>query len=243
MLDLDEFLLLGLDQADRVVAVLAVVFVAELLGSDFPVVGRGVHGDEVIHLVAAVDIEHLADRAQAMGRIVVSPVVDVVVHAPGFAPVPILGQEVDVGAFHVIYFAEESMLGHVQGGHLKEVVAAVLEHHAVTAGFLAGVHQLPAIFDRHGRRDLYGDMMTVLHGIYGDRNVVQPVRRDVDQVDVIPFAQLFVGICPDISVGSRQPGLVQNAVAVVHAVLFLVAESHDLDPVDLGVSPDGSCTP
>ena len=62
-----------------------------------------------------MDIEDLADRSKAVGRIVVTTVVDVVVDPPGFAPVPILRKEMDIGTFNMIDFAEQAMLGHVQG--------------------------------------------------------------------------------------------------------------------------------
>ena len=115
VLDLYELVFLSLDQADSMIAVLAVILVPELLGCNFSVVGRGVHGHQVIHLVSPVDVERLADGAEAMGRIVVATVVDVVVNPPGFAPVPILCEEMDIGAFHMIDLAEQAVLRHVQG--------------------------------------------------------------------------------------------------------------------------------
>ena len=83
-------------------------------------------------------------------------------------------------------------------------------------------------------------MMAVFHGAEGDRNVVQPVRRDVHQVDIVPPANFFVCFGTDIGVGLRQSCLLEDPVAIVDPFLSFVTDRDDLYPFDEGISPDGA---
>ena len=190
-----------------------------------------------------MDVQHLGDRAEAVGGIVVPAMVDVVVDPPGLAVVPVIGKEVNISTFHVIDLAEQPLLGHVQGRHLEEIVAAVLQHHAVPTGALAGIDKLPAIVDRQSHRHLTGDMVPMLQRIQRNRHMRQPVRADIDQVDVIPVAQLLIGLVPEVVIGLRQPGLLQDFLTRVQLLLLQVAERHDLDPVDERIPPHRGNSP
>ena len=70
-----------------------------------------------------------------------------------------------------------------------------------------------------------------------------PVCGYVHQVDVVAIAKLLVGLRPDISVSFRQAGFLEDVIADVNPLLFEVAESHNLDSIDLGVSADRRGTP
>lgn len=132
-------------EGDGVVAVGAFVE-AHLLLYEFEAVDRlGVEGHEGLESVAAVDVHGLAYGTEAVGGIDVTAVVLVEVEAPvALVLVPVRLEVVDVAAGSVKHLAEETLLGHVEGGHLEEVVDAVLEHHAVPLGTLGRVDQLPA---------------------------------------------------------------------------------------------------
>ena len=96
----------------------------------------------------------------------------------------VVHQRVDVGTLGVGQFAEHALAHHVQGLQLEEVVAAVLQHHAVPAGALAGLDQLPAAVQVQGRRHLDRRVLAVAHGADRHGHVPRPGRADVDQVQV-----------------------------------------------------------
>ena len=150
VLDFDKVLVVGLDQADGMVAVDAFINAAELLGSLTAVVGRSIHRHEIIHLVATVDVHDLADRSKTMGRIIVTAVGHVVVKAPGLAVIPVLCEVVDICSLDMVDLAEQALLCHIKSGHLKEVIAAVFEDGAMAACALRHVNEIPAILDGHG---------------------------------------------------------------------------------------------
>ena len=90
-----------------------------------------------------MDVHHLADRADAVRRIYVAVVILVIGHSPvSLVHIPERLQVVAVRTLGVDNLAEETLLGYVQAGDFKVIVAAVLQHHAVLAGALGGVHQV-----------------------------------------------------------------------------------------------------
>ena len=135
------------------------------------------------------------------------------------------------------------MLGHVQGRHLEEIITAVLKHHAVAPGPFAGIHQLPAFIYGHGSRNLDGGMVAMFKGIDSDRSMVEPVRGDIYKVDILPVTQFLVGFLAKIVVSGRHASPLEYILTDVQTVLFQVAESHYLDPIDLGIPLDGAGAP
>ena len=115
MLHFHDLAFFRADEAYGVVSVKALVNATEFLGGSLSVVGRSVHGNQVVELISSVDVQQLADRAEPVRRVVVPSVRHVVVQPPGLAAVPVVREEMNVGAFHVVYFAEKSVLSHVQG--------------------------------------------------------------------------------------------------------------------------------
>ena len=146
--------------------------------------GIGVHGYERSETVAAVDIEGLADRAEAVGRIEVAAVL-AVEFKPPVVPVagPVVIEIVVVCALGMDNFAEHALAGHLESGELEEIVAAVLENDAVFAGALRGIDEIPAGLESLCRRDFERYVLAMLHGIEGNRHVVNPVCADVDKID------------------------------------------------------------
>ena len=113
-----------------------------------------------------------------------------------------------VGSLHMKHLAEESLLRHVQGRDLEEVVDAVLQHHTMQAGALAGVDELPYFLQGHGGRHLDGHVLAVFHGVECQGNVVYPVGGNIDEVDVLPIAHGLVSLgAAAISRGTWPPML------------------------------------
>jgi hypothetical protein len=54
-------------------------------------------------------------------------------------------QIVDISSFNVHYLSEKALTSHLQGHQLKEIVAAILELHAMLFGALGSFYQLPAL--------------------------------------------------------------------------------------------------
>ncbi len=156
--------------------------------------------------------------------------------------VPVLRKIVDVGALGMQDLAEQPLLGHVETRQFEEVVNAVLEHHAVTARALRGVDQLPALLDVGGGGNLDGHMLAVLHGVNGQRHMVHPVGGDVDQVDIVTLAKLFVSLGAYVLVGRRLACIGQSLLALGYIVGLKIAQTFDLDPVDMGETVDGGRT-
>ena len=165
-----------------------------------------------------------------MGHVVVDP--------PGFAEAPVFCKIMNISALNVVDLSKKSLLRHVQGCHLEEIVAAVLEHHAVAAGLLAGVDDLPALVDAHRSRDFDGGMFAVVHRVDSHWHMVQPVGRDVDKVQILHLAKLSVGFFPDETLSRRKTGRGQDGIADVHPGRIQIAEGNDFHIVQKGESLD-----
>ena len=233
------------DEGHRIVAVgvllhgpLAIALVGNFLARE----GVGVHGHEDVHLVAAVDVEILADRADAVGGIHVAVMVLVVGHPPvALVHVPIGLQVMAVRSLHMDDFTEHALLDHVQAGQLEEIVAAVFQHHAVLAGTLGRVHQGPAFRDGRRSGHLDGDMLPMLHRIDRDRGMKLPGNGQVNQVDVIPLAELLVAFLTAVFIqGAGGADPFQDLLGLFHAVRIQVAEGHDGRIFHIGQATDGA---
>jgi hypothetical protein len=137
-------------------------------------------------------------------------------------------QVMDVCSFDMHHVSEEPVLGHVKGGHLEEVVTAVLQHHAVLAGLFGSVDQIPAFLYGHGCRNFYRYVLSVLHGINCHWSVGNPVSSDINQVDAVVFAELLPSIFADILLGARLSGAFEYLLSGIHPVLIEIAKCYDL---------------
>ena len=148
-------------------------------------------------------------------------------------------QVVDISSLYVHHLAEKPLLRHIQRSHLEKVVAAVFQHHAVAARLLGRIDQLPALVDRHRGRNFQRHVFPVSHRVDGDRSVQQPRRAVVDQIDVLPFADLFPILRAGISGGGGQPGVFQRSLSILHQFRTHVAQRYDPHPVQVGITFHG----
>jgi hypothetical protein len=142
-----------------------------------------------------VYVEKLAGRTHAVGGIYVAAMLLVEVHAPVVVVVgPELGEVVEIAAFGVEHLAEETLLGHVEGVHLKEVVNAVLKHHAVELLLLGLVDKRPDFLEAGGSGHLDSGVLAVVHCVEGHGSVCLPVGDNIHEVYVVTLAELFPGV-------------------------------------------------
>ena len=133
-----------------------------------------------------------------------------------------------IPALGVQDLAEEALADHVEDHHLGAIVVAVLHHHAVLAVFLGVLDELPAIVERHGRRDFGCRVLAVLHRCDADRHVPFPWRGIEDEIDVFGLTQSFeVTRSPGVTVGSFWPGRNDQFLHQLHAVFGDVADRGD----------------
>ena len=112
-----------------------------------------------------------------------------------------VAQVVQVRAFGVYDFAEQSLLRHVQHAQLELVVAAVLEHYAVTLCLFGSVDESPAVCHGCGCRNLCSYMFALLHCIYCNIGMACPVGTYIHKVNVGLTAQGFPSVVVAVSRG------------------------------------------
>ena len=198
----------------------------------------GVHRHQSLEPVAAVDIEHLAYRTEAVRGICVTPMLLVEGQAPA---VPVFVPEgveiVTVCSLGVNHFAEQAFAGHLKGGQLEEIVAAVLEDHTVKAGLLSHIDQCPAVLQRVGRRHFYGCVLSVLHSIKGHRHVMLPVRAYIHQVHVRVLAEFLVGLQVACILSSGwKTTLGKVILGCLDTVRLDIADGSDFHAWDVGIT-------
>ena len=96
----------------------------------------------------------------------------------------------DICSFGMGYLSQCPLPHHVQGRQGKSIITTVLQHHAVPACLLGGIHQTPAVRHAHGGRHLKGGMASLLHGIYRNIGMCQPIGTNINQVNIRTSAQL-----------------------------------------------------
>ena len=139
-----------------------------------------------------MEIEDLSGGAHAVGRVDIATVLDIVVHAPVSLVVgPELLQIVDIATLGIEDVTEETLILHIKGGHLEEVVDAILQHHAVLAGPLGGVDEGPDVVQREGSRHFDSDVLALLHSVLRHLDVGLPIGHNVDQVDIGALDELL----------------------------------------------------
>ena len=188
-----------------------------------------------------MDVECLCHRAEAVSGVYVAAMTHVVVQTPAqlvvLAVLPIVIPEfvqvVDIGTLCADHLAEHAVLGHVQRIHFEPVVTAVLQNHAMLAVFLAQVDQLPAFLQVHGRRYFNGHVLAVLQSTLGNGEVMQPVGSDVNQVNVIALAELFIALGARIDGSFRQGSFLEQLLAALGTFLLIVAKSYNLSTGDI----------
>ena len=106
------------------------------------------------------------------------PVMTVDVAVADFVP-----QVVSVCALAVNHTAEFPLTDHIDDGHFIRAVAAVFQHHALTAGFFRRMHHGPAFLHRGRSAYLHAHFLPGAHGFDGNRNMADPIRKNKDGFD------------------------------------------------------------
>ena len=150
--------------------------------------GERRHRDDALHPVAAVDVHVEADRAERVRGVGVAEAVDraaAEVRAVAEVVLELAPHEVvDVAALGVDERAEQALVREVPREHLHLAVAAVLEHHAVAAGLLARLDDLPRLVERLRARHLGEHVLAGAQRVEDDPRVQRRGRGHVDDVDV-----------------------------------------------------------
>ena len=240
----DGLAFLRRDHRHREIGVLKVL--TFLSGSGFHMLravhSLGLHRDKGLETVAAMDVHHLADRTEAVGRIDI-PLDLLVEIKPPVVPigVPERIQIVMIGTLSMENLSEQALLSHRKDGHLIEIIAAVLKHHAMLTGLLGHVDQSPDVLQRSRGRNLHRDILAMLHRIERDRNVMLPVSADVDKVDVVTLAEFLVGLSGSGITGSlRQPPVLQGLLCGLNPVGLDITKGVDLHARNVGVTLHGA---
>ena len=132
-----------------------------------------------------------------------------------------------IAAFGVEHLAEETLLGHVEGVHLEEVVNAVLKHHAVELFLLGLVDKRPDFLEAGCGGHLYCGVLAVVHCVEGHGGVVHPVSDDVDKVNVGTLAELFPCIFRAAVAGNVVDAFfLEPFLHLVNAVLLKIAHGY-----------------
>ena len=190
----------------------------------------GAHRHQVLQAIAAVDVQVPRQRPQAVHRVEVAvPLGEV---GPQPEPVAVVAdlqvaRVVLVGALGVDQLAQEPGADHPQDGHLLAHVVDVLHHHAVLAGLLGGLDELPAFVQGDRGGDLGGGVLAVAHRGEADRDVPLPGGGGVDQVEVLGRAHpLEVALAA--GVGRRLPLAQRRGLAAGGGAGLLADVAHGL---------------
>lgn len=155
------------------------------------------HGYKILHAVSTMNIHPLTDRTQPVSGIRISgmllaiqlyPVI--MIAAFRFVGKVMPAEVMDICSFGMGYLSQCPLPHHVQGRQGKSIITTVLQHHAVPACLLGGIHQTPAVRHAHGGRHLKGGMASLLHGIYRNIGMCQPIGTNINQVNIRTSAQL-----------------------------------------------------
>jgi hypothetical protein len=146
---------------------------------------------------------------------------------------------VDIGSFRMQELPQQPFPDHIQDHQLSLSVAAVLHHHAVTAGLLCCLHEAPAVIRRIGSWNLDGGVLAGFHGFEADGYVPSPGGGVEDQVYVVSLAEsTIVGFASRIEVRCRLASFDYPLSNLSSSGLVDITESLDLDPLDLQEVPN-----
>ncbi len=149
---------------------------------------------------------------------------------------------VDVSAFSVHDFTKKTLLRHIEGGHFKEIVIGVFEHHHMTAGPFGGVYQLPGLIDGEGCRNFGCHMLTLLHGIYGNGGMQIPMRGNVNQIDVVAFTNQLPVLLARVAISLRASHALKGLPGALHTFWNHIDNGYDLSLIDIAEPANGTLT-
>ena len=103
---------------------------------------------------------------------------------------------------------------HVEDQQFFVAVVAIFHDHAMPPRLLGCVHQRLAFFQSVHCRNFHAAMLSCVHGCQGHRRVPIPRRGDVDEVQIVAFAQIFeVMLSVVVSSGRFPPAFSTSAWA------------------------------
>ena len=188
------------------------------------------HRDEVLEAVAAVDVEAPPRRDEPVRGIVVAVVLHVAVDAPEHAVARVVLERalvVLVADLRLHDLAELPLLDEVEHEHLLLAVRAVLQHHAVAAELLGGLHGRPAFLEVERAGHLLQHVLAVRHRVDVDRAVERTRRGGIHDVADVRVAQAL----PRVLVAVAAPFLRRGVAVLLHPLLDRV-EAHGVDVRD-----------
>ena len=156
-----------------------------------------------------------------------------------FIEQPVAAQVVDIGAFGVYQFAKQSVSCHVHREQFKEVVATILQHHAMALGLLGSFYQGPAIFDRLCSGHFNGYVFAAFHRAQRNRRVQVPGGGTIHEIQIGFIAKCFPSVFSGIANGLGSAQLGQCFLGGFHPVGVFITERHDLNAIDVAESFDG----
>ena len=123
--------------------------------------------------------------------------------------------------------AKFSFLDEVEREHLLLAVRAVLQHHAVAAELLGGLHGRPAFLEVERAGHLLQHVLAVRHRVDVDRAVERTWRGGIHDVADVRVAQAL----PRVLVAVAAPFLRRGVAVLLHPLLDRV-EAHGVDVRD-----------
>ena len=83
-------------------------------------------------------------------------------------------------------------------------------------------------------------MLALFQGIFGHNKMVEPVGSNVNEVDILAFAELFVAFFAAVDVSGRHAGVAKIFVAGFGALAFVVAECLNFGTIDVCPAENGT---
>ena len=156
--------------------------------------GERRHRNDAFHAVAPVHVHVEANRPERVRGVGVAVVVHLLAAAEMLAVAEVVlklppHEVVDVAALRVHERAEQPLVREVPREHLRLAVAAVLEHHAVAAGLLARLDDLPRLVEGPRAGHLREHVLPGAQRVELDPRMKDGGRGDVDDVHVRVVAE------------------------------------------------------
>jgi hypothetical protein len=131
-----------------------------------------------------------------------------------------------VAAFEVRKLSKNTFPNHPEAGHLKGIIAAVFQHHAVHAGAFCGVYKRPAFLYGNGGRHLQGNILAAFHGIDSNLGMELPGGSNIHKVNVRKFAEAFPAVWSNEFKCLGAAPVQERFLAIGHRPRIEVAQCH-----------------
>ena len=130
-----------------------------------------------------------------------------------------------IRALSVQQFSEDSGANHVQDEQFAVPVTTILHDHAVTAGLFRRVNNLLALFDGVYGRNFHAGVRSALHGGYGHGSVPVPGCGDVNEIEIVAFAEIFVVVLAvGVNFGALAAAFLHHFLGVSGVLFYRVTD-------------------